>query len=227
MRVSATVRSQSVRNAFCAARLANWRPFSALLCAYLTPLALVLGFRRPRRQQRRAVMRAKLPQLRIEFRIKPIGLDHRRFQVVRHDRRRHSAEGVERVLQATDHRLRVLPPDHFAVAFTRVREHGAEQMRSATAAVGDHPGALPKIELQLRARLALHPPARQLNRQPQPRDEQFDRTVATDEAMFAQILMDALGRQARFHRRHNLRLIRRTPTRRPRPRAGAGVTGCI
>src|SRR5574343_1513965 len=40
-------------------------------------LALVLRLRRPRRHQRGAVMRAKLPKLQIEFRIKPVGLNDR------------------------------------------------------------------------------------------------------------------------------------------------------
>jgi len=66
---------------------------------------------------------------------------------------------------------------------------------------------------------------RQLGRQPQPRDEQLGRTVAAGEATLTQILMDALGRQPRFHRRHDLRLIRRTPTRRPRPRADGDASG--
>jgi hypothetical protein len=52
-----------------------------------------------RGKEREAVVPAELDDLRVEHRIVPIGLSHRRLRVVEHDRPRHAAEDAEGVLQ--------------------------------------------------------------------------------------------------------------------------------
>ena len=229
-RVSATVRSQSSRNAFCWARLPNVRPLRALAWAYLTAgldLALVPRHRRLRGQHHGAVVLAENPELGVEFRIEPIRLEHRRLEVVHDQGGGHAEERPEGVLQATDERLGVLAPDDLAVGLARVAEHNAEQVRPPSpAALLRDPGSLAEVHLHLRSRLALHPPERQRVDLHQSANVAFDRAVGAEKTMIPdQVLVDALDRQTALHRRLDHRSQRRAKARRTATRADGRVTG--
>ena len=60
-------------------------------------------------------MPGELLQLGVQLRIKPVGLNHARLQVVDHHRRRHSAKVAECILQAADETLAGLPPHRLGV----------------------------------------------------------------------------------------------------------------
>jgi hypothetical protein len=101
---------------------------------------------------------------------------------------------AQRIFQTADERLRVLPPDDFAVGFAGVTEHRPKQMRPAPLAVFLHPRALAEVDLQLVGRPALHPSKRDSGLGLESAHEAFHRLIATREAVLgAQILMDALG----------------------------------
>jgi hypothetical protein len=141
-------------------------------------------------------VRGKIPDLRIELRIVPVGLQHPGLQIVDHDAPHRPAEKTQRIFQATDERLRVLPPDHFAVGFAGVTEHRPKQMRPAPLAVFLHPRALAEVHLQFVGRPALHPSKRDSGLGLESAHDAFHRLIAAREAVLgAQILMDAFGRE--------------------------------
>lgn len=190
-------------------------------------LALVPRHRRLRRQQRGAVMLAKGAELWVELRIEPVGLEHRGFQVVRHERGGDAAKVSKGVLQTTNERLGVLSPHDLAVALARVTEHGAEKVRPAAppALLGD-PGTLAEVDLHLLAGRTLHPAERQRVDLHQAAHEAFDRAVGATEAMGAhQILINALGRQAGLHPGLNLCGQRLAEAHRTGVRADGQVRG--
>ena len=124
-------------------------------------LALVLGRARPGGQDHGAIMLRETCQLGIEFRIEPIRLQHGRLEVVGHDGLGHTAKTPEGVFHAPQETLRILTPDHLAVAFARKAQGRPEHMRAAPLALGDHPGALTKVHLHLFAGSGLDAPERQ------------------------------------------------------------------
>ena len=113
-------------------------------------LAFVPRRIRPRRQQHHAVVLAERAHLGIELGIEPVGRGHRRTQVIGDQALRHTAEGAEGILQATDECLGRLAIDRFAVALARMAQHHAQHMRSAAFAGRVHnPGALAEVDLRL------------------------------------------------------------------------------
>ena len=68
-------------------------------------------------------MAAEVRQLRVDLRIKPIGLEHCRFQVVDIEQEGHAAKMTKRILQAAKEALGVLAHHPFTVAFARVAQH--------------------------------------------------------------------------------------------------------
>ena len=72
-------------------------------------LALVLRGVRLRRKKRRAVVSGKGLQLRMHFRVVPVGPVHRRFQIVDDERLRNAAEVMQRVLGRRDEVVRDCP----------------------------------------------------------------------------------------------------------------------
>ena len=159
-------------------------------------LALVLRRARLGRENHCAVMPGKTRQLGIEFRIEPVGLQHRRLEVVGDHGLRHAAEMPEGVFQTAQKTLRVLPPDHLAVAFPRKAQRGPEQVWPASFALGDHRGALAEVHLHLLPGRGLDAPERQRGGVAQSVDKAFDRVVAPRESVVGdQILMDAYRAQ--------------------------------
>jgi hypothetical protein len=71
-------------------------------------------------------MLAKLLDLGIEFRIKPIGTADRRAQIVDHGGAGHPTKMAERIFQAADEALGRLPPHRLAVALARMAQHHPE-----------------------------------------------------------------------------------------------------
>ena len=72
-------------------------------------LPLVVRTIRLRRQDHRAVMHRERLQLRMQLRVVPVRLRHRRFQVVDDDRLGNAPEVAERILQRSHERFRRLP----------------------------------------------------------------------------------------------------------------------
>src|SRR5262245_56436332 len=98
-------------------------------------------------------MPAKLFELRIEFRIKPVSAADGCLQVVDDRRPGDTAKVAKRIFQTADERLARLPPHRLAVTLARMREHRAKQMRPAPFSILHDPRALAKIHLQLGPRL--------------------------------------------------------------------------
>jgi len=91
-------------------------------------LPFVPGRARLRRQHDRSVVLTKTAELWIQFRVVPIGLDHSRLEVIRHERFRDSAEVTKRVLDAPDEVLGRLAKHRLAIALARVTQHDSQYM---------------------------------------------------------------------------------------------------
>lgn len=180
------------------------------------------------RQERGAVARAEVAQLRVELGVKPVGEEDCCLQIVDDQRDGDATEGAERVFQTANHGLGILPPDDLAVALARVTEQGANQVAPPSLAFGHDPGAGAKVDLHLGAGFALHPAKRQLGPGRQPPHEQFDRAVATAETVLAdQILIDPLRGEPCRDRGLDLGRERCAQTRWTGSGADGGVGGCI
>ena len=68
-------------------------------------------------------------QLRIQVGIVPIGLQHGRFEVVRHERLGNAAEMTERILKTLNEVVGRLSKDRFAVRLARMTQDDAEDVR--------------------------------------------------------------------------------------------------
>ena len=122
-------------------------------------LALMPGRVRLRRQEHRAVVRGERLHLGHQLGIEPIGVLHRRAQVVEHDRLRHAAKMGERVLQTTQKRFSGLPQRDFAVRLAAMTEHDAKHMRAVPLAVRTNDWcALAKVHLHLLTGSGFHTP---------------------------------------------------------------------
>ena len=146
----------------------------------------------------------------------PVGALHRGAQVVQHQPPGHAAERQERVLDAPDEALRVLPEHRLAVSLAGVREHEAEHPAAPPAAVGPE-DRRPQAEVHLRllARGALHARDAVPVAGRQAADVPLDRVVRSAETMVAaQILEDALRRQTRLDAPRDLVVVRRAQARR-------------
>jgi hypothetical protein len=105
-------------------------------------------------------MAAKVCHLRVDFRIKPIGLEHRRLQVVDIEQERHPAKMTKPILQAAKETLGVLTHHRFAIAFARVAQHRPQHPAAArlcTLALLNG-SSQPEINLHLFPRLAFDAP---------------------------------------------------------------------
>ena len=80
-------------------------------------LPLVPRHVRLRRQDRRPIVSTEVPQLRLQFGIVPVGMNHRRPKVVDHDRLGHASQAPEGVFQTSQEVLRRLPIRNLAVLY--------------------------------------------------------------------------------------------------------------
>ena len=195
------------------------------------PLDLPLVTRRVRlrRQHHRAVVLAERLHLRVQLRIEPVRILHRRLQVVDHQRLRHPAEVPERILQRPEECVRRLAEHVLAVALPRMAQNDPEDVRLPPPTPWRHDRRTrPKINLRLGARLAFHPPERQRPGPSQPTNVPLDAVVAAAEAVLAhQVLPDPnpaeTASQLDLDDLHE-RLAR---TGRTSPRAGGRVGGTV
>src|SRR5262245_34020141 len=161
-------------------------------------LALVPGRARLGRQNGQTVMLGKRTQLGIQLRIKPVRLLDAGFQVVEHQHLRHAAEVMKGILQTAQKLLAGLTPDRLAVAFARVTEDDAKDVRAPPAAVRLTDGrAAAEIHLGLFARSTLHAPKWQRLVVVQTAHKATHAVILAGEAVLArQVLVDALRRQS-------------------------------
>jgi len=150
-----------------------------------------------RRQHDGAVVATEVGKLGVQFRIKPISLQHAGLEVVDDNRARHTAEVLQSVLEGPQEVIRRLREDGLAVASARVGEHDPQDVRLTAAAVGpDHRRSRAEVDLGFVSRWALHPPKR----------HRLDGSVLLEEASYAvvtdgdgsgmlgvQVLVDTLG----------------------------------
>ena len=146
-------------------------------------------------------MAGKIDQLGIEFRISPVGLEHGRFQIVQIDGQGPAAKMAERIFQAAQEGLSVLPEHRFTVSLAGVTQNHAENPRLGFLAVGSEQGrARPKIDLHFLPWLdfdPLHQPGISLAHLV---NVTFDRLIRTGKRVFqTQILIDPLRRQTCVH----------------------------
>ena len=172
-------------------------------------LSLVLRRVRPARQHIHRVMTAKLRQLRIDLRIEPIRLQDRRFEVVQVHQQRRPAKAAHGILQTTQKRLRVLPQHRLAIGLARVAQHHAKHPTAPRLAGSNfNRRAQAEIHLHLLSRLTFHPPDPPGLARLELLHIALHRLVGTGKAAFpAQILIDALGAQARFQLARDQRFI--------------------
>ena len=94
--------------------------------AHVSDPALHFTFvlRRPgtTRNDMHAVVATKVSQLRIDFRIKQVGLEHSRFKVVQIQQQGHPAKAAQPVFQTPQEGLGILATNRFAVALTRIAQ---------------------------------------------------------------------------------------------------------
>ena len=142
-------------------------------------------------------MGRKRRQLRVELRIVPVRMQHRRLQIVRDRADGHPAEVAERVFQTPQEGLRLLIKSRLAVALARAAQHGAKDVRTpASARFIDDPRAGPKIHLQLLARGKFHPPEWHRRLQLQSANKALHRLVAAGKTAVAnQVLVDPFRRK--------------------------------
>src|SRR5580700_6836083 len=97
------------------------------------PLYFPFVLRRPgaTRDDVHAVVPAEVGQLWIDLRIKPIGLQHRRFHIVEVQQERRTTQISETVFQAAQERLGVLPGDRLAVALARIAQYHPQDPTTA------------------------------------------------------------------------------------------------
>lgn len=139
-------------------------------------------------------------QLRVQFRVVPVGFQNGRFEVVGHQRLGHPAEMPERILQALNQAVGRLPIDGLAVSPTRMREHDPQHVGStASAILLKNRYARAKVDLRLLAGLHFDPPKRQRRRLLELGNIAPHAVVLAGEAVLAnQVLEDPLGRQTLF-----------------------------
>lgn len=122
-------------------------------------------------------------------------MNHRRLEIVHHDRPGYTAEGMKSVLETSQKRLRILSPDRFAIGFSGKREHDAKNMRTLHPAVRLFDGCpLTEINLDLVTRLTFHSAKRQGSRSSQPTHQSLDAVVTALKAVLClEILVNPLN----------------------------------
>ena len=162
-------------------------------------LPLVSRRSRSRRQHHRPVVAAEGGEFRINLRIEPIRLQHRRLQVVDHDRSRHPAEVFEGVLKALQKAVGRLMENRLAVAFARVRQHHPQHVRPPAFPIrADHRCAGAEVDLCLVPRSALHPSEGDRQRRPLLPQQASHAVVAHAPGLWKlglQVLVNPLRRQ--------------------------------
>lgn len=168
-----------------------------LLCVIDSTLdcALVSRGVRPCRQDDGAVVASEGLELRVEDRIEPIGDGYACLQIVDHQSGRDATERMERVLDRSQERLRVLTPNHLAVGLARAGEDDAKQVRSSPirGAWLDRQRALAKVDLGLLAGQRLESPKRKWGRGMKHPDKSFNALIPPFEVLLrTKVLPDPL-----------------------------------
>jgi len=148
-------------------------------------------------------MAAEIRQFRVHGRIIPIRLDHRRLEVVEIEQARHPAEMAHGVFKHPQEGLGVLAQHRLAVALARVAQNRPEQPGAPGLPIGLHQRrAEPEIHLHLLARLALDAPhAGRFSGLEFGHVAPHRRIGAAESVAGRQILVDALGAQAKLEHR--------------------------
>ncbi len=155
--------------------------------------------------------------LRIQLRIKPVGLQHRRLEIVDHDRPRHATEVTKRTLDRSDERLGILPQHRLRVALARVTQHHAQHMCATLSTLDRDRRSAPEVHLHLGAGLALHASERIRRRASPRRDEPTHRVAAeVDAVLIAQVGVDAHGGETALEHRLDQRPMRPATAGAPR-----------
>jgi len=137
--------------------------------------------------------------LRVQFRVVPVRVLHRRLEVVNDEHLGHAAEMPEGVLQRTDEVLRGLVIGGFAIALAAEAQHDAKDVRPPPFAAGQvDPCPRAEIDLCLLARLALHAAKRKRARLAQLGHKPPHAVVLVVEPFAHQILVDPLGRKTQL-----------------------------
>ena len=168
-------------------------------------LALVLGRIGTAGHRCHAVVAAKIRQFRVQRRVIPIRLDHRRLEVVEIEQPGHSTERAHRVFDHPQERLRVLTQHHLAVTLARMAQHRPEQPRPPGFAASLHQRrAQPEVHLQLLPRRTFDAPDPLRLARLEPGHVARNRWIGPAETVPGdQILIDALGAQPQFQHRQN------------------------
>ena len=171
-------------------------PFERIILGILhsgLDLTLVLGHRRPGRQNHRAIVPAKLLHLRVKLRLKPIHPRHRRPKIINDQGSGNPTKVTKRIFQRPDEVFRRLAPDHFAVSLARMAQHHPEQMRPPTLPLLHYPRSLTEIHLRLGSRLHLQALEGRIGLLGQTAHKAFDRVVAATKTLLPhQILVNTL-----------------------------------
>ena len=122
---------------------------------------------------------AQRPQLRVNLRIVPIRLRHRRLEIVDHQPPGRAAEVMKGMLQAGDEVVDRLPPHRFAVRHATVGKHDSKDLRPAAFAGRIHDGcARAEVDLRFFVRRRFDPAKRQWRVASEPRHIAADAPVA-------------------------------------------------
>ena len=146
-------------------------------------------------------MLGERPHLGVELGIEPVGLLHRRAEIINDQAPRRSAKLAKGILEAAEKVIGGLAVDNLAVGLARVGQHDAEEMGlAALAVVTNDPGACAEVDLSLLTGAAFQAAEWQFGRRRQLADEAPDAVVGAGEAVFDdQVLVDALALSPRSH----------------------------
>src|SRR4029077_12660215 len=158
-------------------------------------LTFVLRHRGTTRHDVHAVVPAEVSQLRIDLRIKPVGLEHRRFHIVEVEQQGATAKASETVFQAANERLGILPGDRLAIALTRITQYQPQDPTPASFTLTLSDGrAKAEIQLELLPRLTFQAPDPLGMDRSQPAHKALYGLIGIGESGFLhQILVNALG----------------------------------
>jgi len=152
-----------------------------------------------------AVVPAEVSQLRIDLRIKPVGLEHRRFHIVEVEQQGATAKASQTVFQAANERLGILPGDRLAIALTRIAQHQSQDPTATRLTLTLIDGcSQAEIQLELLPWLTFQAPNPLGLGRSQLAHKALHRLAGIGEAVFAhQILVNTLGAEPEFHLGHD------------------------
>ena len=166
---------------------------------------ILLRLRGATRDDMHAVVAAEVGQLRIDLRIKPVGLEHRRFHIVEVEQQGRTAQIAETIFQAANERLGVLPSDRLAIGLARITQYHPQDPTAAllTLAVIDRRSQA-EIQLEFFSRLAFQTPDPLGLGRSQLAHKALHRLVGIGKAVFAhQILVNTLRAEPDLDLRHD------------------------